>query len=391
MLFSFLKKQRRNEALSLLIDVGSASVGAALVSIKEDNVPHILMSSREDILFHEKLSPASFLRSMGQALDRVLKTAQSKSKDMGAPKHIFCSLSSPWFMLKSRHVDISQKEPFEVTPETLNKILGDEVELLKKELQDMLPLDDMKIMEKNIIQTKLNGYEIKNPYGQKASHVKLAMTVGISSKQIAERVERSARNFFHAKLVHFGAFPVAALSAIRDIFPTHKSFLFLDITGEATDVSLVNNDLLVGTVSFPRGKNFFIREISVQLRIPHDVAVSVLNMFFGDTLDLKRQEEVRQIMMQAEKDWTARFEKSFLMLGSDGALSRKVFFMADADISPFFLQSLSKSGIGKGTLDVQYLDHAILGKFAVFGAGVVRDPFVITEALLAAKVVPQLK
>src|SRR3989344_5473983 len=121
------------------------------------------------------------------------------------------------------------------------------------------------IIEKKIVQIKLNGYEVRNPYGQKTSRIELSMIVGVSSGKVVESIERKLSNFFHVKSVHFGAFPIAAFSAIRDIFPNEKNFLFIDITGEATDVSLVSNDILAGTVAFSRGKNFFIREISTQL------------------------------------------------------------------------------------------------------------------------------
>lgn len=394
MLFSLFTKNRKNEKLALLIDVGSASVGAALVEINQNSAPHILETIREDITFQEKLTSQEFLRAMNQALERVLKITQAKTKATGNPAHVFCSLSSPWFLLKSRHLVITREQSFEITPSALSKLLDDGVERLKEELKETLPPEDMKVVEKKIIQTKLNGYEIKSPYGQKASRLELTMMVGISSKQVTERIERTILNFFHTGSVHFDAFPVAAFNAIRDIFPTEKSFLFLDITGEGTDVSLVNNDVLVGTVAFPRGKNFFIREISAQFRMPHEAAASVLNMFLGGTLDTKRQKEVIELLEKAKADWLARFEKILIPLAATGVLSHKVFFMADADVATLFGAVLARA---KGpqtmrkTFDIQYIDQLILSKFATFESGVVRDPFLVAEALLAAKVVPQLK
>lgn len=394
MFFPFFAKLKKNEKLVLLIDVGSASVGAALVEIGAVSVPRVITTMREDISFQEKLSPMEFLRAMNQSLDRVLKTAREKSKNTGTPAYILCSLSSPWFLLKSRQIVISQREPFEITAGVLDKILDDGVSQLKEELKGSIPMGDMRVVEKKIIQTKLNGYEIKNPFGQKATRIEMVMTVGISSKHVTERIERTVSNFFHNDTVHFGAFPVAAFSAIRDIFPTEKSFIFLDITGESTDVSLINNNLMVGTVSFPRGKNFFIREISAQFRMPHEAAASVLNMFLGGTIDTKREQEIIDLVMRAEKDWVSRLEKAIASLAIKGVLSHKIFFMTDDDVATLFAGSLGKVSAPDGfdkKFNPQYINQPILEKFVAFAPGVVRDPFLVVEALLAAKIAAQLR
>jgi cell division ATPase FtsA len=387
MLFSKFSRNKKDSGLALLIDIGSASVGAALVELRENAEIHIALTTREDIVLQEKLSAAEFLRAMNQALERALKTIQANNKTTHVPMHVFCSLSSPWFLLKNRSIEIVRKDTIVVTEAVLGAILDDDVALLREELKDSFPPEDMKILEKKIVQTKLNGYEIKNPYGQKASRIEVSMVVGVSSKQVIERIERTVGNFFHTDTVHFGAFPVAAFSAIRDLYPTDKSFLFLDITGEGTDISLINTDLLAGTVTFPRGKNFFIREISAQFRMPHDVAASVLNMFLGGTLDEKRHKEIEQLMADTEKVWLERFEKALGTLARSGVLSRKIFFMADADTAVLFESMLAKS---KEKLNVHYLDQQTFGKFVTFENAVARDPFLTVEALLAAKVIPQL-
>lgn len=394
MAFSFFTKRTLSTERMLVIDIGSASVGAALVETGTNNPPHIFATARENILIQEKLTSAEFLRAMNHALLRVLKTIAIKTKETKGSLSVFCTLSSPWFLLKSRRLTIAREEPLEITPHTLDKFLDDEVARLKEELKNTLPTEDMKVVEKKIIQIKLNGYEIKEPYGKTASHIDLAMMISISSKQVTERIERTVASLFHTNAIHFGAFPVAAFSAIRDIFPTEKTFLFLDITGEGTDVSLIHNDLILNTATFPRGKNFFIREISAQLRVPHEAAQSVFNMFLRGALDTKLHAEMEQLMARAQAEWLARFEKMLAAVSMEGVLPRKLFFMADPDIAPLFMQIFSgakETGPIKEIFDVQYLDQSVFEKFASFESETMRDPFLTVEALLLAKIVPQLK
>lgn len=394
MAFSLFGGQKQNEELTLLVDIGSASVGAALVKIRKEQAPQVVASVREDISFQEVLSSARFLLSMNKALDKVLNDLQKKTKTTGNPKHFFCTLSSPWFILKTRELGITKNEEFEVTERTLEKFIDDDILKLKDELKTTLPPEDVKIIEKKIIRIKLNGYEIKNPYKQKTSQIEMMVTVGVSSGKVIQSIERKINNFFHAKSIHFGAFPVAAFSAIRDIFPTESSFLFLDITGEATDVSRVENDILACTVSFPRGKNFFIREISARLRTVHEEATTLFSMFLRGELDTARYADVSKIVEAAEVEWIERFEKAITLLAENGAPPRKIFFTTDAEISSRFLSLIpkAKSGIlADAEFEVQYLDQLIVSKFVSFDTEVIRDPFIVVEALLAEKLLGQHK
>lgn len=390
MAFSFFNKQ--NQALTLLVDIGSASVGTALVMIEKGQAPRIVASVRENISFQEVLSSARFLSAMNQALDNALKALQLKTKTTGIPAHVFCTLSSPWFILKTRNMHIEKKEEFEVTERNLEGFIDEDIEKLKEELKETLPPQDVRIIEKKIIHIKLNGYEIKNPYKQRTSRMDMSVTVGVSSGRVIQSIERKINNFFHVKSVHFGAFPVAAFSAIRDIFPTEKNFLFLDITGEATDVSNVSDDLLTRTVSFPRGKNFFIREISARLRTVHEEATTLFGMFLRGELDLVRQKEVVGIVEQAEKEWLTRFEKAIKALSEEGTPPLKIFFTADSDITPRLATLIAQAKselLMDAQFDVQYLDQHIVSKFVSFETEVIRDPFIVVEALFAEKLLEQ--
>lgn len=392
MALSFFTKQKQHENIALLVDIGSASVGAALVSVEKEKIPQVLATVREDISFQEALSSARFLFAMNQALDKVLKTLQAKTGSVGNPKHVFCTLSSPWFILKTRNLHIESKKEFEITESTLDEFVNQDIVRLKEELKGTLPPQDVRIIEKKIVHMKLNGYEIKNPYKQKTSRMELSMSVGISSGRVVQSIERKIHNFFHTDAVHFGAFPVAAFNTIRDVFPIEKNFLFLDITGESTDVSCINNDLLMGTISFPRGKNFFIREISARLRTVHEEASTLFAMFLRNELEDTQRTQIAGIVLSTGEEWLTRFEKAMATLSENRALPRKIFFTADTDVMPLFSGLIAKAKselLMDAEFEVQYLDHPAVSKFVSFETEVIRDPFIAIEALLAKKIIEQ--
>ena len=392
MALSFFGGQKQNESLSLLVDIGSASVGAALVLIEKGKAPHIISSVREEISFQEVLVSSKFLFAMNHAFDKALKDLQEKTKTVGNPRNVFCTLSSPWFILKTRELHVDQGSEFEVTENQLEKFINTDIESLKEELKETLPPEDVRIIEKKIIHIKLNGYEIKNPYKQKTSRIDLTVTVGVSSAKVIQSIEQKINNYFHARTVHFGAFPVAAFSAIRDIFPNDNNFIFLDITGEATDVSRVENDLLVKTISFPRGKNFFIRQISSGFSTIHEEASTLFSMFIRRELDASREERVTTIVATAKSEWLTRFEKALKTVADGGAPPRKIFFTTDTEIEPIFSEVISATQtdlLPEGSFDVQYLDQHIVSRFVSFEPEIMRDPFIVVEALFAEKILKQ--
>ncbi|OHA82781.1 MAG: hypothetical protein A2937_03045 [Candidatus Yonathbacteria bacterium RIFCSPLOWO2_01_FULL_47_33b] len=392
MVFSFFTKQKQDESLTLLVDIGSASVGAALVKIEEGKPPHILLTVREDISFQETLSSARFLSGMLHALERSLKNLQKLNKGHGAPAHTFCTFSSPWFVLKSRKLHITRTDPFQVTEKTLDAFINEDIEHLKDELKETLPLVDIEIIEKKIIEIRLNGYEIKNPYGQTTHQMEILATVGLSSKRVIESVENIISRFFHAPSVHFGSFPVAAFSAVRDIFPNEKNFLFLDITGETTDVSLVVDDLLVGVTSFSRGKNFFLREISAGENTLHAEAATLFGMFLRDELEGKKRDTIGNIVARSKDEWAARFEKTLTSFAGTSVIPPRVFFTTDSDVAGFFtglINTARPESLMGDSLEVAYLDQLIVSKFVTFESEIVRDPFIVVEALLAGKIMMQ--
>ncbi len=401
MVFSFFNKNAEDKTLVLLVDIGSASVGCALVKRKEGEVSQILATTRTELHFQESLSSAKFLFAMNHALERALKVMQVKTKEISldkrnegsvSPAYIFCTLSSPWFILKNRHIQLVRDNPFEINREMLDDLLNKDIELLKEEIKETLPLKDIVVIEKKIIQMKLNGYEIKNPYGQKTAQVDIIMNVGISSGKVVQSIEQKISQFFHSPLIHFGAFPVAAFSAIRDIFPSEKSFIFLDITGEATDVSFSANDILMETMSFPYGKNFFIRKLSTSLHTPHEEASTLFSMFLRKELPQDQQVLVEKSIADTGKEWSIRFGKSISMLSRNGVIPRKVFFTTDIDLASFFLSLISKEKtefLLNESFDVQYINQPLVANFISFSPEVSRDSFLVIEALLVEKLIPQ--
>jgi len=67
MALSFFTKQKQDESLVLLVDIGSASVGGALVKIEKGSAPHILVTVRESFEDHANKDEPCWFESSHKA------------------------------------------------------------------------------------------------------------------------------------------------------------------------------------------------------------------------------------------------------------------------------------------------------------------------------------
>lgn len=388
MALSFFSKKTLDTSSIILVDIGSASVGVARAQLSPHSSPVILDTTRNDIPFQESLSSSRFIIAMNRALENALKDIKAKHKAAPAPAHIFCALSSPWFVLKSRRITFAKEEGVLVTEKLIENLLDEDTERLKKELSSTLPSGDIVVIERKVIKIRLNGYEIKEFYGKKTTELEIESVVSLSSRRAIETIKRLLSHFSVGSQIHFTAFPLAAFSAIRDIFPKEQNFLFLDITGEATDVSLIVRDAVKETMLFPRGKNFFIREISNKKKTSHEEAVSLFSLFLRDELGAGEKQMIENIIKHSRDEWRERFEKALDIPLVYFTPVRKVFFTADADSKKLFEELVASSHarmLDKNGCEVCYLDYATLSNFVTFASGAMRDPFLMLEALFAKK------
>src|SRR5574343_185082 len=91
---------KNKKELTLVLDMGSSSVGAALFYTEKSAEPSVIFSVVETIPLREDISAEKLLVNATQTLSLVLKKVFSAK--LGSPSEIFCVLSSPWYVSLSR-------------------------------------------------------------------------------------------------------------------------------------------------------------------------------------------------------------------------------------------------------------------------------------------------
>ncbi|MHB8652137.1 MAG: hypothetical protein ACYC8S_03310 [Minisyncoccota bacterium] len=386
---SFFKK--KNEQYHVIVDIGSSSVGVALTQISQGGRAHVLWAAREDMVFQIDLNFGRFFDAMCSALDKSLSRFAALHHDV--PKNFLVSFASPWYVAQTRIVRVGQGVPFTVTKKGVAKLIEREVEAFRNyrlpNYQRVVE-EATEVLEAQSIQIKLNGYDVADPYGISAKEMVMAVYVSMSPQRVLDAVGKVITRHFHRRSVTFHSFPLVAFSTIRDIFVEAKDFLFLDISGEVTDVSIIRDDALLETVSFPLGKNFLIRRMINALNTVPEEAVSLLRLYTAGDADEATKRKIQTVLIAARNEWLKLFTEVLGNLSKNLPLPHRVFFTADDDVAKWFSEAIQHESLRKyiftdEPFQVTIFDTPILSGFSSVAAETLHDPFLLLESMFAAK------
>ena len=200
------------------------------------------------------------LKAFDSALQDIQKQGLSHLNFTGWRNHgirnVFYALSSPWCVSQTKIIKIKKDKPFEISIDSIEGVIsGEEKKFLSGD-----STESSKIIEKKIIEAKLNGYKMTEIYGKKAKDIELAFFVTLAPEYVLKEVKDAGRKYFNFRSSNFHSFALSSFSAIREIYSDKENFMFIDVHGELTDLSVIKDSVLVENFSFPEGKTF-LREM----------------------------------------------------------------------------------------------------------------------------------
>ena len=177
-LFSFFSHKKE---VVMIVDIGSASVGAALARISSDPKiqPIITGSVRTQLEFQEHLRFDRFVNLMLGAVESSITSLFKVSKEK--PRIVHCFMASPWYASQVRKTSLKKDKRFVFTKDIFNSIVNDEARRFEEEeIANYTRLKEHTyFIEKQVVNIALNGYHTENPFGVMAQNVELSLFLSI--------------------------------------------------------------------------------------------------------------------------------------------------------------------------------------------------------------------
>jgi hypothetical protein len=339
--------RKKQHDIVVIFDIGSSSVGGALVAYEEDAAPRILFSARSAMQFKKDFDFEHFyaetLRSLEKVAHDVLESLSHSVEDVaeslhgsseratarfgrGRIKDVYCIFSSPWYAPNIVDVRREYEEETLITPEVILELTKRAAHKLKRKYNDPRSVHTL---EERILEYRLNGYRIADPLSLRATSADIKLYTTFISKKTSRAVKAPIQTVFSFRKIHPLSFLLVMFSFMRDIHPDKRSFMTLDLRGEVAEVGIVYDDVLIHTFSFPYGKHTLVRNISAKLNVELFEAVSALSLFSSGTLN-----DPSRLQIGALIDGEIVRIKDFLKanLGHKIYLPSQVYVLVDRDM-----------------------------------------------------------
>lgn len=394
-LFSFSKNNKKDEEISIMFHIGSGSVSGSIIKLSKAKKPEIIYARQAAISFQKSLDLDRYLASMIKALNFVAKDIQKEwflhlnftgSKKYGI-RNIFYILASPWCISQTKTIKIKKDRPFEVSSDFISDVLNEQ----EKKFLTADSSSNSEIIEKKVIHTKLNGYKTIEIYGKKAKEVELSFFLTSAPKYVLKALEDNIRKYFNFHSSNFHSSILASFSTIRDIYPDKENFAHLDVHGELTDLSVVKDNVFIENISFPMGRNFFIRHISERLRVSTSEANSLFNLYASGKCDEKTFQKIQSAIDESLENWSSKFNYILNSLSLRMYVPRTFFIIVDDEFGGFIVKELkvkkfSQFSLTEESFDVIILTIKEISDFCAFNANLsYKDPFMGFECVFLNK------
>lgn len=339
---AFIFTSQKKEKIVAVFDIGSGSVGGAIVKVPLDGsgVPVILKTTRNDIRFHDNFDFNSFMKDMTLALG--LSADSLLNMKAGAPEEIYCVLASPWYLSETRTVKLAKDKSFLFTKRLASEIIEKETtslaDLYKEKYGNLESTPQM--IEQHTMAVSLNGYMVADPLGKRCSFLEMNMIISLAPKLCLDKIREILSKTFHHANVSFSSFTVSTYLAVRDKYMTLDSYLLIDISGEITDVGIVTKGVLKSVLSFPFGKTTFFKYMCTKLEIELRDAKELFRLYSAGSLSEEYKIKVIPLFKSIENSWGEAFSDCISTLPRTLILPNTIFLTADNDIRNWFADVL---------------------------------------------------
>ncbi len=378
--------KKKTEDLVLLFDIGSSSVGAALFYKKSSGVPEMIYSRRESITLETKINIDRFLHLTIEALKIVANDVCMKG--FGTPAQIYCVLSSPWHASQTRVIRLVKDEPVIFTQKLADELIAKEVALFEEEHKHFYEDGNGKAttIELKNMKTILNGYEVINPYGQKAKEIEMSVFVSMVEEHITDMIVENINRHFRSAKIKFISFVMASSTVARDMFVHQDNFLLVNIGGEVTDISMIKKDIIRESISFPMGRNFMVRGLALELGVDLRQAETYLSLYKDEHLDDATLKKIEPAVSKIKTEWLKNFQDFLSTLSNDISIPSTVFITVEKDLAKFFgdiikTEQFNQYILTESKFRVIFLGSQELHGIAILKDHVERDPFLVIESI----------
>ncbi len=332
---------KNQKVYGVIVDVHSGSVGTAIVHLDlAKKTPELIFSHREHIKILENPNTAGLIRALRHALFSVALQLQQEGmkalREYDDTARILKTLfvcGAPWAHTATRFIHVEDKEPFLITEEKVKSLIVEAERRDEEELQTTTLLKELNValIESAIVNTAVNGYPSDNPYGKKARELSLAHISGLIPQTIIDAVADLEEKVLPRALRTSHTFALVLFCVLREMYPHTRHAVCIDISGESTELAIMQDEVLLETYVIPYGTYTFVRDVARELQTFPDEALTHIKEYGDSTA-----KRIRASIDKVSEVYVAHLKEAYTALGLRYSIPKHFFLLTSRNLHTFF-------------------------------------------------------
>lgn len=319
--------KKKHEETTLIIDIGTATVSAALVAFPAHQAPRLETIARVPLVSGSETARRALASRLEPAVAELLEKFVKAH-----PRHVRVVLAAPWFAAAIRTITSSFEKDTPLSERVVQR-------LLERYRDEKPPRSGNVDIEALAVQVKVNGYptELARTVSGRELVVNFyeSETDAATERSIRRMVERA---FPHAN-ISYHTFPLVAAVALRALL-NETSFALVDIAGEVTEIAVVHGDGIQHVSSFPIGYFTLARNFGGKKDAVGD-ALSRLALFGRGELSETETPRAEKAFEKTFAAWLEPFENALKDASNTVPVPQKLFLISDREHVPWLKRGLS--------------------------------------------------
>lgn len=300
-MFSFLRKQRKDEQVRLVCLVtGYAVTGAVVTSFNKPGAidrPVVLFSTETVLRFPEPLGNGILAHTVQDALKQVITRCK---KAVPHYDELHCVLGEPWIISSTRTAHLEKKEPFVVSKKLIEDLVTRETKLFEQEMaREQLYRDEYGLLATAAPRVDLNGYPVQAHHYTESRSVMARVvdvhcTYTIAPTLIIERITEVFVDMFHRTDVVFHSFDHAK----RYLLDTYEHGVICELGGTTIPCMIMRGGTPTHFAVIPTGLQYFEQSLMDLFAVSRSRITTVFS-FIRDENILKHERDVYHNRIQS--------------------------------------------------------------------------------------------
>lgn len=289
MIFSKLKKSKSGR--SLWLDIGSSFIKYA-IEVDDKNERHILLAE------YERGGVQMWDSSWAKKVSSILSNEDISNAYVSFCPSLFKSCLFEYGKKREVNSVISAREEKEIYRKARDKASSE----MRSYYEDVfgIPGDQLSIEDIGLVRQDINGYEVKELRGHKASTVALRLFISCIPSDHAERIRKLAKEsgVDNMKLIH------PLVGADGHMSEARESAIYVDIGDKSTQLAVWRNGSLEIVEDVQHGSKDVTKNLKDSLGLTVSRATEMKRRYSKGELSKQSSAKLRDMILPTVANWS---------------------------------------------------------------------------------------